>query len=268
MPRWSEADIPWDQFDPALVDRDLLRLVKAAALTEFNAGRYAEYLGNVFEGDEAYKAEILRWRDEEVQHGELLGRYAALADPGYDFDAAFRRFTAGYQIPVEVDGSVRGSRTGELVARCVVETGTSSFYTAMGEATADPVLRALCAHIAADEFRHYRLFLDGARRYNRSEDVSRPRLLLVALGRLDETDDDELAYAWHAANDPAGAPYDHAACNRAYVKEAYKLYKRDHVDRGIGMVMKAVGLKPRGWFGRFAAWAVYRFIRHRAEAWA
>jgi enoyl-[acyl-carrier-protein] reductase (NADH) len=37
-------------------------------------------------------------------------------------------------LPLDVTDSVRGSRTSELIARCMVETGTSSYYTALAEA--------------------------------------------------------------------------------------------------------------------------------------
>ena len=60
-----------------------------------------------------------------------------------------RRFTEGYRLPLEATASVRGSRNGELVARCVVECGTSSFYTAIRDATDEPVLKMVAAKIAA-----------------------------------------------------------------------------------------------------------------------
>jgi len=53
---------------------------------------------------------------------------------------------------------VRGSRSGELIARCVVETGTSSYYTAIADATDEPLLKTYAGHIASDELRHYKLF--------------------------------------------------------------------------------------------------------------
>ena len=34
---WKIADLPWAQFDPALVDAEILKIVKAAALVEYNA---------------------------------------------------------------------------------------------------------------------------------------------------------------------------------------------------------------------------------------
>ena len=145
-----------------------------------------------------------------MQHGDALGRWATLADPSWDYKAAFARFRAGYRIPLEAEASMRGSRTGELIARCMVETGTSSYYTALGEATAEPVLKQICRLIAADEFRHFKLFYDHMRRWLAREHIGLPRRLRIAAGRIGETEDDELAFAWHCANEPAGVPYDRA----------------------------------------------------------
>src|SRR3546814_13918509 len=81
--------------------------------------------------------------------------------------------------------SVRGSRNGELVARCVVECGTSSFYSAIRDATDEPVLKAVAARIAADEFRHFKLFYDHLQRYQARRPMGRLRRLFVALTRID-----------------------------------------------------------------------------------
>ena len=75
---------------------------------------------------------------------------AQLADPGWDYRAAFARYKAGFKLPLDATRSVRGSRTGELIARCMVETGTSSYYTALADASQEPVLQQICRLIAAD----------------------------------------------------------------------------------------------------------------------
>ena len=111
--------------------------------------------------------------------------------------AAFDRYRAGYQLPLDAEASVRGSRTGELIARCMVETGTSSYYTALADGTAEPVLKQICRHIAADEFRHFKLFYDHMKRYLARENIGLLRRLRIALGRIGESEDDELAYAWY-----------------------------------------------------------------------
>src|SRR6185437_11728251 len=76
--RWTLADIPWEKFDRAKVDREILRLVKAASLVERNGEDYARYLCGVFEGDAVFQAAARKWGVEEVQHGEALGRWAML----------------------------------------------------------------------------------------------------------------------------------------------------------------------------------------------
>ncbi len=117
-----------------------------------------------------------------MQHGLALARWATLADPEFDFAAAFARFQAGFQVDFDSSRSRRGSRAGEMVARCIVETGTSSYYTALREAAAEPVLREICHHIAADELRHYRLFYKNLDRVLGREPIGRLARLRVALG--------------------------------------------------------------------------------------
>ena len=39
---WSLDDVSWNRFEPAKVDTDILRVVKAAALVEANARSYAD----------------------------------------------------------------------------------------------------------------------------------------------------------------------------------------------------------------------------------
>ncbi len=197
---WSLEDLPWNSFDPTRVDPDILRVVKAASMVESNGDDYATYLCNVFSDDAAFQAAARVWAQEEVQHGQALARWAALADPAFDYEAAFRRFKDGYSLPLDAASSVRGSRAGELVARCIVEVGTSSFYAALGEASEEPVFAEVCRRIAADELRHYRMFYKALKQYLERGKIGRLRRILVALGRIFESQDDELAYAHFAAN--------------------------------------------------------------------
>jgi hypothetical protein len=266
---WTLEDIPWDRFDPSKVDVDLLRLAKAASLVEYNGGDYATYLCNVFPDDPKFQAAARLWAAEEVQHGLALARWARLADPNFDFEDSFRRFTEGFQLPLKVTKSVRGSRVGELVARCIVEVGTSSYYTALAEAAEEPVLKAICLKIAADEFRHYKLFYTHLMRYLEQDGVGRLRRLMVALGRIHETEDDELAYAYYAANAP-GEVYARRRFIDAYMARAYRFYKPRHIERAVVLTLKAAGLSPRGrvahWAARLAVWQVRRRGRMAAAA--
>ncbi|MGC8476338.1 MAG: ferritin-like domain-containing protein [Acetobacteraceae bacterium] len=258
MKHWRLEQLPWERFDPARVDPALIPLVKAAAMVERNGGDYGIYLDRVFADDPDFRAAAALWAEEEIQHGEALGRWASLADPGWDFDAAFARYREGYHIAVDATASIRGSRAGELIARCMVETGTSSYYTALAESAAEPLLGRICAQIAADEFRHYKLFYDHLRRYLGRERIGLPRRLRIAAGRIGESEDDELAFAWHCANEAAAAPFDRGRCTAAYLAGAMRCYRFRHVERGVGMIFKAVGLKPRGRLSALSARLAWR----------
>ena len=246
MKHWQIDDVAWDRFDPSKVDPAIVPLVKAAAMVERNGIDYAIYLKNVFSQDPDFRQATDNWAVEEVQHGDALGKWSMLADPGWDYEGSFARYKAGYQVPIDVDFSVRGSLTGELIARCMVETGTSSYYTALADATDEPVLEQVCRLIAADEYRHFKLFYDHMKRYLGREKLGMAKRLRIAAGRITESEDDELAFAFHCGNDPVGVPYDHARCIAAYMGRAMSFYRYRHIERSMGMVLKSVGLPPRG----------------------
>ncbi|HEX6443277.1 MAG TPA: ferritin-like domain-containing protein [Stellaceae bacterium] len=263
MGGWTLDDIPWDRFERDKLDPELVRIVKAASLVEHNGGAYAHHLCRIFADDPEFQDTARRWGKEEIQHGRALARWAALADPSFDFDAAFARFQEGFRLDFDAAESRRGSRTGEMVARCVVEIGTSSYYTALRDTAAEPVLREICRHIAADELRHYRLFYKNLGRCLAQERLGRWARLSIALGRVAESEDDELAYAYYAANE-AGRPYRRRDCSRAYAKRAYSIYQPEHVERMVAMLLKAAGLTPNGRFGRIASGLAWRALRYRA----
>ncbi|MGI4978631.1 MAG: hypothetical protein ACRYG6_16955 [Janthinobacterium lividum] len=246
MKHWQIDDVAWDRFDLSKVDPAIVPLVKAAAMVERNGIDYAIYLKNVFSQDPDFRMATDNWAVEEVQHGDALGKWSMLADPSWDYEGSFARYKAGYQVPIDVDFSVRGSLTGELIARCMVETGTSSYYTALGDATDEPVLEQVCRLIAADEYRHFKLFYDHMKRYLGREKLGMAKRLRIAAGRITESEDDELAFAFHCGNDPVGVPYDHARCIAAYMGRAMSFYRYKHIERSMGMVLKSVGLPPRG----------------------
>jgi hypothetical protein len=264
MKHWRIDDVGWDRFAAAEVDPEIVLLVKSAAMVERNGTDYAVYLKNIFRDDPAFCDAADNWAVEEVQHGDALGRWASLADPGWDYATAFKRYQDGYSLPLEAMNSVRGSLTGELIARCIVETGTSSYYTALADATGEPVLQQVCRLIAADEYRHFKLFYDHMKRYLTRERIGVLRRLKIAAGRVTETEDDELAYAYHCSNEPADMDYERGRCTAAYLARAMAFYRRHHIERGMGMILKSVGLPPR-WSPATACPAVAsRFCRAAA----
>lgn len=260
-----ETDIPWDQFDRSKVDPELLKILKAASLVEYNARDYATYLCNVFPDDPQFQAEAKAWAYEEVQHGAALGKWCMLADPEWDHDKQFARFVAGFRPDVDATESIRGSRAGELVSRCMVEVGTSSYYGSMAQATEEPALKEICKRIAADELRHYKMFYANMKRYLDVEHPSKLQRFRVAIGRVLETEDDELSYAYYAANAAEDDPYDRKRCNQAYMRRAFQFYHPKQVERAVSMTWKASGFNPQSRAANVAARAAWWFVRHRAE---
>ena len=203
---WTLDDVRWDAFEPAAVDPTMLAAVKAAALVEYNAPDYVTYL----------EARVPRLRRRNPGLDRALGRGGKPAWPragplGRDGRSQLQAGRSLCPLPQglyagpfrrsRMPSSVRGSRRGEMIARCVVESGTSSYYSAIRDATEEPVLKEIAGRIAADEYRHYKLFYDTLHKQD-EPDMRFWRKLWVAVGRVRESDDDELAYAYYCANVP------------------------------------------------------------------
>jgi rubrerythrin len=266
---WSLDDVQWDRFDPSKVEPWMLTAAKAAALVEFNAPDYVGYLKRVFP-DAATQARIEEWGAEESQHGHALGRWAEMADPNFSLAETFARFREGYRpdhFKSDEQVSIRGTKRGEMIARCVVESGTSSLYTAMRDAIDEPVLKEIAGRIAADEFRHYKLFYETL---NAQDEPDLPfwRKLMVALGRINESDDDELSYAYYCAAVPkereSAVPYVRAQFSKASYSISLRLYRRRHIQKLAQMVSKAIGADPQGRITKLAGALLWRMLRMRA----
>lgn len=269
---WQLDDVRWSAFDRTKAEPWMVAAIKSAALVELNAPDYVAYLKRVFkDADQATISAIEQWGCEESQHGRALGRWAELADPSFQFDEAFARFRAGYRPPHFSDSrntSIRGSRRGEMIARCVVESGTSSYYTAIRDATDEPVLKEIAGRIAADEYRHYKLFFQTLEAQD-EPDLPFWRKVSVALGRILESDDDELSYAYYCANlsaeGIAKVPYQKTACSRAQARITMQIYRRNHIQRLVQMVAKAIGAAPQGRVAKVAGAIMWRALRARAR---
>jgi hypothetical protein len=268
---WTLEDIQWSKFDPSKVTPHMLAVVKAAALVELNAPDYVTYLKRIFaDSSPETLVAIEQWGCEESQHGRALGRWAEMADREFRVDEAFARFRRGYR-PAHFESadpnSVRGSRRGEMIARCVVESGTSSYYTAIRDATDEPVLKEIAARIASDEYRHYKLFFDTL---NAQEEPDLPfwRKLLVAAGRISESDDDELSYAFYCANvapeDEATNPYLRSKYLRQSFLAGMQIYQPNHIRKLTQMVAKVLGARAQGRLVDFASALIWRVMRARA----
>ena len=72
---WTLDDIDWAAFEPEKVDPEILKIIKAASMVEYNGADYATYLCNVFPNDDEFQEAAKAWAVEEVQHGAALARW-------------------------------------------------------------------------------------------------------------------------------------------------------------------------------------------------
>ncbi|WP_205735991.1 ferritin-like domain-containing protein [Acidiferrobacter sp. SPIII_3] len=191
--RWSPDDIPYDQVDRAMIadDRDWFYLLAASSFVEILSDLYARNLGDYYAGDDETCAWLAhKWGPEEVQHGEALKRYVLSVWPDFDWQRGFDGFRADYA-PYCETARLGPTRTLEMAARCVVETGTSSFYGMLRHASPEPVLAALAGHIRDDEIGHYKGFYRIYRDYQGREPHSRWRVAREIWRRVAEIDSED-----------------------------------------------------------------------------
>jgi len=266
--RWLVDNIGWENFRSDLVDPKILEIVKTAALVEANSADYVSYLHNIFGDNPALCNDISQWGKEEIQHGQVLARWAELADPDFDFEQSLAHFRANYQIPQDTEVSVRGSRAGELIARCVVESGTSSFYSAIRDATDEPCLKEICHNIARDEYFHYQLFQKHLAPYNAQEKMGLIKRLKIALSRVSEAEDDELGQAFHSANiafktDVTNKNTDLNQLANRHLKNTFSLYRFEHIKNAARMILKAANVNPDAWLSRLGIKIVWYFVQRK-----
>ena len=85
----------------------------------------------------------------------------------------------------------------------------------------------------------------------------------IAAGRITESEDDELAYAYHCGNEPEEMGYQHERCIAGYMGRAMGYYRYPHIERGMGMILKSVGLPPRGRLSAAAARLAWGLMQRR-----
>jgi hypothetical protein len=183
--RWSLDDIPWHAIRREAVtqSKGFFFLVASASLMESATDLYTENLIEFFGGDSEVTSWLEHyWLPEELQHGRALRRYVETAWPQFDWEPTFGRFVEEFRPFCDV--ALEAARSLEMASRCVVETGTASYYTTLARASPEPVLALLTRRIAEDEVRHYKHFYRFFRKYRDDENPSRAAVVPALWRRL------------------------------------------------------------------------------------
>ena len=194
---WSVDEIDYAAIDVARVrdNRTLFYLLTAASYMESGSDTYAGNLARYYaETPEAAEWLARHWEREELQHGLALRRYVEHVWPEYDWERGYARFFEEYGQTC-VDANLEPSRALEMAARCVVETGTASYYRALQAATDEPVLCDLARRISGDEVRHYKYFFRYFNLLNGRERLGRLKVFGALARRLLEIKNEDVEIA-------------------------------------------------------------------------
>ncbi len=245
---WSIGDIPYGALAHESVRDDglMFDIVASASFIEITSDLYTRNLVEYFRDDDEVAGWLAQhWEHEELQHGAALKKYVQTAWPDFDWEAAYRSFHADYG-PLCTLERLAPSRSLEMAARCVVETGTASFYRALSDASPEPVLKRLAAEISADEVRHYKHFHRYFLRYRQIERPSRFAILRTLLNRAAdvESEDTFCAYkaVFHVRN--PGADFERADYD-AYRDRVLHLMRHHFPHQmAVKMLLKPLGMSP------------------------
>jgi hypothetical protein len=198
---WSVDEIPYQAVvrERVISDTLLFYLITAASFIEITSDVYTRNLVEFMRHDREVVEWLERsWEHEEVQHGIALKRYVQTAWPDFDWDAAYRHFLAEFSCLCSVDQLARSPAL-EMAARCVVETGTSTFYRMLAASSHEPVLTQIASKISFDEVRHYKHFYRYFRRFRENERLGRGAVLHMLWKRVGEIDAEDARCAFKHA---------------------------------------------------------------------
>jgi rubrerythrin len=245
---WKIADLDFSKIDIAQVrpDENLFYLVTCASFVESGSDLYTQNLVDYY-GDEPEISSWLReqWEVEELQHGQALRAYVEYIWPEFDWPAAYANFLSEYSSYCKVE-LLEPSKGLEMVARCVVEAGTATFYSALSRSTSEPVLKDLASRIAKDEVNHYKHFFRYFRRFRQNEGLRRHRIFGALRRRTMEMKNEDAACALRhvlGTRSPSHAG-DRATLDRIHSKMNTTIRAHLSADMTIKMIMRPLDLPP------------------------
>lgn len=199
-PSWGLDSIPFNSVDSQQVihREDLFYLVVAASFIEIASDLYTANLAEYFQEDvEIVEWLEKHWQHEEVRHGYSLRDYAKHVWPDFNWDAAYQSFFDEYA-PLCTVEEFEPSQALEMAARCVIETGTATFYTALSGQSPEPILAGIAANIRAEEVGHYKYFYRYFRQYRQQEGTARRQVFGAIWRRIVEARNSDAEIAlWH-----------------------------------------------------------------------
>ncbi|GGH61774.1 hypothetical protein GCM10010975_25810 [Comamonas phosphati] len=246
---WHVSDLDFSRIDRQAVERneDLFFLLVSASFIETGSDTYAANLAEHYAAYPEISAWLKdHWEAEELQHGQALRVYVEAVWPRFPWQQAYDSFFGEYSKLCTVEELYPDQRL-EMVARCVVETGTTAYYHTLRELSDEPVLTELLGHIRNDEVSHYKHFLKYFKELQQEAPVGRARIAGALYGRLKELRESDsdvaLRHVWaHKGDYFAGG-------TTRFEDMAQRIYelvsRRLPADLAVRMLLKPMLLPPR-----------------------
>jgi hypothetical protein len=220
--RWRWQDIDFGGIEHARVHHDelLFYLLTSASFIEIAADLYTRNLIEHYDNDPLAAEWLARsWEREEIQHGYALREYVRHVWPAFDWDGAYRQFFAEYASVCTLD-ELEPGKAREMAARCVVEMGTSTFYSMLASYTEEPVLKEIVIHIKKDEVTHYKNFYQLYSAYNSAEKLGKIAIIKTLFKRFAEAQSEDALIAFKHV-------YQHAHPDDAFKKDLYTRFVQE-----------------------------------------
>lgn len=202
--RWNyEKDIDYSKISiESVKDNEFLfYLVTISSFIEITSNVYTKNLSEFFkDNNEAVVWLQKTWQKEEVQHGKALKKYVQTVWSDFDWEKAYKLFLKDY-LPLCGTDQYQATRAKEMLARMIVETGTSTFYRGMeayAKEIGEPVLAQIAHNIYKDEVEHYGYFDRYFKHYNENEKNGKTEIVKVIYSRLKEIDNEDAYLAFQA----------------------------------------------------------------------
>lgn len=232
--RWNyEEDIDYSKIDIDSVKNNefLFYLTTIASFIEITSDTYSKNLSEYFsDNSEAVDWLQHKWEKEEVQHGNALKKYVQTVWSDFDWEKAYKLFLKNY-LPLCGSEQYQPTRAKEMLARMIVETGTSTFYRgleAYAKEIGEPVLAQIAHNIYKDEVEHYSYFDKYFKHYNENEKNGKTEIVKVIYSRIKEIDNEDVYLAFQAIcevkNDKKCSKEDYEKFKEQISKFAKKYY--------------------------------------------
>ncbi len=201
MPRWNYEEIEYEKINKKSVENNnfLFKLIAVASFIEITSDVYEKNLHEFYKEDKEITSWLKNvWEVEEIQHGKALRKYVKSVWSDFDWQKAYEEFKKEYIKYCSID-EFQPTKAKEMLARMVVETGTSTFYKALSNYAKDlnePILEEISHNIHKDEVYHYEIFNKGFNKYNEEEKLGKKDILKVIYSRLKEANDEDVAIAY------------------------------------------------------------------------